>query len=304
MGSRSTSGRAGAGPAGSALTSALSEVTEGTDGARGVDEVDDESEPDLGGVAEGGAGGASARRTSAPGPNLIRMSEFARESGVPIPTIKHYLREGLLPEPVRTSRNMAYYDRALIPRVRAIKDLQRTQFLPLKVIREILDGIGVETSVEDAAVQASIQRVLAASSPDESRSRTHLIEAGLPPEELDLMTSLGIVSPDYDEAGEAHFHGDDLALLRTLGHARRAGLSAEMLPANVLATYFEHIHGLVRAELQIFRAGVLPRAGERLEALSEAATTLSERLVVLLRRKLLVPVLEEIVREERARSSR
>ena len=37
---------------------------------------------------------------------LLRMGELAEASGVPAPTIKHYLREGLLPEPVKTSRNM------------------------------------------------------------------------------------------------------------------------------------------------------------------------------------------------------
>jgi DNA-binding transcriptional MerR regulator len=39
---------------------------------------------------------------------LLEMSELAERSGVSAGTIKHYLREGLLPEPVRTSRNMAY----------------------------------------------------------------------------------------------------------------------------------------------------------------------------------------------------
>ena len=39
---------------------------------------------------------------------LLKMSELAEASGVSAGTIKHYLREGLLPEPVRTSRNMAY----------------------------------------------------------------------------------------------------------------------------------------------------------------------------------------------------
>ena len=43
-------------------------------------------------------------------PNLVKMSVFAQRSGVPAPTIKHYVREGLLPKPVRTSRTMAYYD--------------------------------------------------------------------------------------------------------------------------------------------------------------------------------------------------
>ena len=39
---------------------------------------------------------------------LLRMRELAAASGVSAGTIKHYLREGLLPEPVRTSRKMAY----------------------------------------------------------------------------------------------------------------------------------------------------------------------------------------------------
>ena len=40
---------------------------------------------------------------------LLRISELAQSSGVPVATIRHYLREELLPEPVKTSRNMAYY---------------------------------------------------------------------------------------------------------------------------------------------------------------------------------------------------
>ena len=38
----------------------------------------------------------------------LKMRELAAASGVSAGTIKHYLREGLLPEPVRTSRKMAY----------------------------------------------------------------------------------------------------------------------------------------------------------------------------------------------------
>ena len=73
-------------------------------------------------------------------PNLLKMSELSRRCGVPAPTIKHYIREGLLPPPaVRTSRNMAYYDAGLVTRIKAIKELQRTRFLPLKVIKDMLD---------------------------------------------------------------------------------------------------------------------------------------------------------------------
>ena len=50
---------------------------------------------------------------------LVKISDLARMSGVPRPTIKQYMREGLLPGPAkRTSRNMAYYDARLAARIR------------------------------------------------------------------------------------------------------------------------------------------------------------------------------------------
>ena len=48
---------------------------------------------------------------NAPPQELLRISELAERAEVPVATVRHYLREGLLPEPVKTSRNMAYYRR-------------------------------------------------------------------------------------------------------------------------------------------------------------------------------------------------
>ena len=74
------------------------------------------------------------------GEKLVKMSRLAELAGVPAPTIKYYMREGLLPEPARrTSRNMAYYDARLAERVKAIKDLQQRHFLPLRLIGEVLE---------------------------------------------------------------------------------------------------------------------------------------------------------------------
>ena len=56
--------------------------------------------------------------------SLLKMSGLVEASGVPAPTIKHYLREGLLPEPVKTSRNMAWYRPETVERIRLIKRLQ------------------------------------------------------------------------------------------------------------------------------------------------------------------------------------
>jgi DNA-binding transcriptional MerR regulator len=232
------------------------------------------------------------------GREMIKMSVFAQRSGVPVPTIKHYLREGLLPDPVRTSRNMAYYDPALIPRVRAIKRLQRTLFLPLRVIRQVLDRLGDGEVPADVAVEATIARVLGEVAPREALSRRQLLAGGVTDEELALFEAIGIITPDRIE-GEAVYQGDDVSLLRVLGQARRAGLSVEMLPTEILADYVEAIRNLIRLELKLFRAGVVPVAGDDLPKLTEVATTLSERLVVLLRRKFLLPTLRRLADEER-----
>lgn len=231
---------------------------------------------------------------SAPAPHLVKMSEFAAQSGVPAATIKHYVRQGLLPAPVRTSRNMAYYDAGLVPRVRAIKRLQKSLHLPLDKIGPLLDRLETEG---DAAVEASISRVLAELSPQDTMRRSEVIAAGVPEDELALIEGLGLLTPTKVR-GEPTYRGEDVALLRTLGEARKAGLSPTMLPPKILSTYVDALQQLVRAELAMFRAGVVPEAGADLARLTEVATTLSERLVVLLRRKLLLPTLETLASAE------
>src|SRR5690242_7862266 len=70
--------------------------------------------------------------------DLLKVGQLAQSSGVSIATIKFYLREGLLPRPtLKTSRNMAWYDRSFVERIKAIKRMQE-RFLPLRVIKQLL----------------------------------------------------------------------------------------------------------------------------------------------------------------------
>jgi GNAT superfamily N-acetyltransferase len=190
---------------------------------------------------------------------------------------------------------MAYYDASIVERIRTIKRLQRDHFLPLGVIRDVLDGTrGVS---DDGAAALAIARVLRDNASDaDSRTRAELIAAGVREEELAWLEGIGLVSAE-GEGDAARFGGDDLAILRVLGAARRAGIGAEMLPTAVLEPYARAIRELVRAELALFREGVLPRAFGDVEKLTEVATLLSEQLVVLLRRKLLLPTLAELSRK-------
>lgn len=224
---------------------------------------------------------------------LVKMKELVRLSGTPAATIKHYLREGLIDAAVRTSRNMALYDPEVVPRIRKIKELQSTRFLPLRVIKKLLREVKEPT--DDAALAAAITRVLEREGRAEKRTHAELLDAGHPAGELAFLEERGLVSPKVVR-GEKVYSGDDLALIRTLADVRRSGL-AELLPLEVLTTYVDAMRALVRDELRIYRQRVLPRAGAKLPELSESAVLLSERLVLLLRRKLLLPTLEQLVAE-------
>jgi DNA-binding transcriptional MerR regulator len=230
---------------------------------------------------------------AAAAPRLLKISALAVGSGVPVPTIKHYLRERLLPPPSITKRNVAYYDASLVERVKVIKRLQATRKLQLSAIRDVMARLDDRVLSNELELEAAIARVLRELAPEDSLRKSELLAAGFGERHLAAFVSLGIVEPIADGDDE-RFVADDAALLRLLLEARGVGLSASMLPATIIGSYVEALQELVRVELEIFRSGVLPHAGADLPRLTEVATFMSERLVVLLRRKLLLPTLRDL----------
>ncbi|MFO0552942.1 MAG: MerR family transcriptional regulator [Polyangiaceae bacterium] len=222
---------------------------------------------------------------------LLKISALARESGVPVATVKHYVREGLI-VPARVGRNIAHYWPSDVERIQRIKALQQRGFLPLKVIREQLERAGADAVTVEESVVSAIRNLESGS---EGRTRSSLLAAGVDPAELDWLEGVGAVSAIVVD-GEPTYRGEDLELLRTLGAARKAGLTREMLPLDIVGRYVSAIRELVSVEVDLFQHGVVPRAGENLAAITDAATKLSERLVVLLRRRMLVPMLRELSR--------
>jgi DNA-binding transcriptional MerR regulator len=71
-------------------------------------------------------------------PEGLRMKELSATAGIPKSAILHYLAQGLLPEPIRTGPNMAYYDPACIERIEFIKAMQKKYAFPLSKIKMLL----------------------------------------------------------------------------------------------------------------------------------------------------------------------
>jgi DNA-binding transcriptional MerR regulator len=71
----------------------------------------------------------------------VRISELSRVSGVPIASIKFYLREHLLPEGRLTSATQAQYEDTHVARLRLIRALLGPGGLSVAKAREVLQAI-------------------------------------------------------------------------------------------------------------------------------------------------------------------
>lgn len=74
----------------------------------------------------------------------MKISELARRTGVPVATIKYYLRENLLQPGERTSATQAAYDDSHEQRLRLIRALVEVGNLPLATVRRVLATVDDE----------------------------------------------------------------------------------------------------------------------------------------------------------------
>jgi DNA-binding transcriptional MerR regulator len=219
---------------------------------------------------------------------LLRMGELAEASGVPAATIKHYLREGLLPEPVKTSRNMAYYPPEFVQRIRLIKQLQEERFMPLRVIREVLeddpDRARALVELEDRILERALAGERTRTSSAEVRKRYDV-----PAEVLDRLEEIGVLSPN-----SRGYTPSDVRIIEAISRFRAGGYE-EAIGFTVYDTlrYKRAMEELVREEVEVLMdrvAGKMPpdRAIEMIEAGAEPL----KDLIAAMHTKLLVAELE------------
>ncbi len=258
----------------------------------------------------GRAGRATRSSLSPARRELVRISDLARLAGVPAPTIKHYMREGLLPRAqARTSRNMAYYDPRLAERVRVIKDLQSRRFLPLKLIADLLEpppSAALRADAEqtlrrhlgdlEPAIRAGARdaRQVRGRETISVRSRSAVLATlDVTAQELDDLAIAGLVEPSSVTGDELVYAGPDLEILEVIDEVRRSGMG-DLFPMPILAPYAAAVRTLVRVEIELFRRRVLAGSvlpPKPLDEVARDATRLGERLVVAMRSKLVIPEL-------------
>jgi DNA-binding transcriptional MerR regulator len=192
----------------------------------------------------------------------MRISELSQAAGVPVPTIKYYLREGLLPPGETTAPNQADYDDRHAQRLRLVRVLREVGGLGIEAIRAVLEA------VDDP--DRSIHQVLGVA----HHALSPTTPTDEPPPELAevdaLLERLGWeVSPSAP---------DRWALAEALRGLRRLGRDVEA------TTFLPHAHAA--EQLAAVEVGSLDPTGERGEVVERAVvgTVVYEAAFTALRR--------------------
>ena len=108
-----------------------------------------------------------------------------------------YLEEQKLLNPLRTQGGYRLYRREDIERLRTILQLQRDEFLPLKVIRQEIEGSGTVARSRERKARRSMRSEVAVDARRVDRSEL-LRETGLDDVSFAELQSYGIVTSDED----------------------------------------------------------------------------------------------------------
>lgn len=223
----------------------------------------------------------------------LKIGELARRTGVSVPTIHYYQREGLLPAaPRKTSRNMAYYDESYVTRIQMIRRLQKERRLPLSVIRSLITE-GAAESDESILALAELRAkgVLPMDPGDEDETLSHdelIAHSGVHPEDLRELEEMGVLSP-HGSKKRRRYGAHDVGIAGTVAKLRAMGLSRDLFPSSDLTLYQRTISELVGEEARLFGRGIRgneTRFSSRQQF--EATIELIGELMLQLRRKLIL----------------
>ncbi len=198
----------------------------------------------------------------------MRMQELSAATGIPTATIKYYLREGLLPEGVRTAPNQARYDDAHVQRLKVVRALADTG-VGIAGIRKVVEALDSPPSNPNAVLGAAHAATTPQAGSDLDPSKAE-----------DLARRLGWTPGACDEKQLA-------GLAQALQAVDRAGFE---IPGPVMDAYVEGIQAIANAEI----ANVPQDSAEAAVRYVVLGSTLPEPLLLAMRR-----VAEQVAATER-----
>ena len=230
----------------------------------------------------------------------MKMKELEARTGVGREAIRFYIREGLLPEPERPKRNVAAYREEHVVRIKAIKRLQEERFLPLSVIKALLNADRGAQEV-DVAAFPGLEALLAARLDDPSHPAPWplaevVAQSGLAEAKLREHDRIGLISIRREADGVERVDARDVAIALRWGEMERAGLSPERgFTPDESRIYVEVIQWLAREEIRLFYSHMANAVDEAEAALAaERGITLINEVLGLLRTRTILTELKAL----------
>ncbi|QIX26144.1 MerR family transcriptional regulator [Nocardioides sp. JQ2195] len=172
----------------------------------------------------------------------MRISKLSERAGLPVGTVKFYLRSGLLHPGFATSATQALYDETHLARLRLIRAMLGAGRLSLAEIQRILDAI--DLPVGDPDVRVSLVQA-AIAGPADTRFDDRTADA-------DVLREMGWhIAPDSPHLP---------ALRNALEAARSVGLDVDQDRLRVCAEAAAHVARSDQAELDSLPDAERPQA--------------------------------------------
>ncbi len=227
------------------------------------------------------------------GSPVLKMKDLERATGVGREAIRFYIRNGLLPEPQRHGRNVAFYDASFVERIRLIKELQQKRFLPLRVIKAIVEG---DTALGPAEVQtltALDRHLLRAAGIDRRRPPVRLTQVArrtqVPLRDLRRLAAVEAITITTRQ-GTQWLDDASVRIVELLAKLQSAGFTETFgFGPDKLRLYVDMVRWLAHEELRVFTRGVTGKADpEQVRAMAEAAIEILNDVIGVLRTTVLL----------------
>ena len=226
------------------------------------------------------------------------MKELSEITEVSSGTIRYYIQQGLLPQPYRPHKNMAYYDESYIDKIKLIKDLQQTHYLPLSVIKMIIEESGYDTTKIKTWLNQSEDYSWFESKMEENgvehMTKEELMEfSRIDPEDFNAALKYNMLTPDKN----GMFDRESIKLAMFASELRRIGLTAERgFVIEFLVLHYEMLEFIARKEIDVFAKSILNHnmTAEEVQEIAEKALDIAYQLAPIIHRRFLRKFLNEM----------
>lgn len=217
--------------------------------------------------------------------NLLTIDDLAHKVEVPSRTIRYYTQEGLLPSPILRGR-LGLYTEEHVKKLELIKKLQKQTYLPLSVIREIVNNPErAELLDENIKMKEEVFRSLGYDLDSFKfglRELAHKVSLSL--NQVKKLEEIGLIGPEH-VTGAKKYDQHDVEIAKMAKRFIDAGFSIESLKCfNRLLEKLAHeernlFYEKFQSEIEASPEKVIEKAREIITAANHLILILHAKLV-------------------------